>query len=322
MAFYTPDRIRAPGDLYFPFIPPNQRSPDAVEDLDHKNARTIVTPTYAMTEQLSLKSWRRSVSDRITKRLSQFQTDTTVSIAAPTECAISTRTEPATCHRALRIPEILDAILFYAGVESQANTWQVCSWWQASVQSVIRDKQAKAHYWEAYPCAPIEYGEKINGGLNWLTPNATENSYGLSIPDFGAQDSLFDRAYYPELRLLARVSDPQGVKIGAIVEAMRRCVPKVTSQWCVETKELIEKVSASHWLDDIWRGHPGFPKLYILLDNERMEIEGANAGFHSTRAAYLSAEGCRVDREGGWIPRELMEPAQTETVRGPLNWDA
>lgn len=117
-----------------------------------------------------------------------------------------------------------------------------------------------------------------------------------------------------KLELLGRIHNPEGLRVNEFLSALEQYYPIVFHAWLYRAYRLREQVAWRHWIDDIWYV-PGAPELVLLLDNCAMKAEedGLEYGFHTSRRAYLAAERCRAERQGEWLPQELMEPVQTAT---------
>ena len=69
-------------------------------------------------------------------------------------------------HQALRIPEVLEAILHHATPSAQYSAWHVSVRWRAVVEQILRPKSS-LH-------APVEHGQAIDQCHAWLQPSAED----------------------------------------------------------------------------------------------------------------------------------------------------
>ena len=467
---------------------------------ERTNLRLRGPMSYSSEEQQALEEWRRCALLHIDGRIANYQRRP----ARSNIPSVPTRMDASRGHRVLRIPELLDMILQFAGPEAQVSAWNVSRVWRRSSKSVISSRHRHS-YWQAYPFnIPVEYASLVttpytawceptqdeldnfaqifshltqrveNGRTNYIPttvsvrlrgkllylparytqypslPSAivsalvdlhedqkvTFNSvflhqhsepvsalgrtYWLDFSQFNINpyfsalfgqrskvkmgrieialrsgsssvDSLFElcvtqglldllgpmfisqppcrviglyqtrktkRGFNDDLddfefsnkHLLVRVRNDNGVKVGDVVEALRKHTPEVISSWFDSASELRSLVSSGHWVDDIWHT-PGTPRFFLLLDNAVMSQEWMDEGGlhdqiahdssellgrydpamvqipiafrgHDTRPVYLTATGFREERQGEWMPRDAMEPAQSiSSIRFPINWN-
>ena len=151
--------------------------------------------------------------------------------------------------------------------------------------------------------------------------------------------------------LLVRLHSEQGVTIAEVVRALLKHTPRVLSSWLDRAADLRHKVLTGHWQEDIWHV-PGAPCFFLLLDSLAMEQEWVGDQEHAasiqqamsecspgremermmqipmsrsfcghiTRPLYLIADDFREERQGEWVPKELMEPSAS-SIRYPVAWD-
>ncbi|KAF2107207.1 hypothetical protein BDV96DRAFT_307773 [Lophiotrema nucula] len=143
-----------------------------------------------------------------------------------------------------------------------------------------------------------------------------------------------------DIRLIRRIHNPEGIRVGQILSALAHSVPEVLSNWRSRVDELEERVSNGHWTEDFWNV-PNSPSITLLLDNVSMLsdstddrdwrhlVDNDEVGdlpdppslcAHVTRPAYLISTPFRDKRQEEWMPREMFEPMKSE-IRGPINWN-
>ena len=125
------------------------------------------------------------------------------------------------------------------------------------------------------------------------------------------------------LHFLGGLHNKKGMSISKLMNTLLTFTARLYSSWTEQAKKLQQEVSISHWIDDIWE-LPGRPTFILLLghaDARYGKETIVDGRFHRSRHAYMSAWNAREEREGKWVPRELMEPAKTETCRSNINWD-
>ena len=151
------------------------------------------------------------------------------------------------------------------------------------------------------------------------------------------------------LQLLQRLHNKDGIRVGEVLAALEEHASAVLSRWRECADALAEDVCRGHWQEDIW-DVPGVPRISLLLDNADMGQESldndkdyidsisrdlsgpdywdrrdqhpihSTLDGHITRHCYMFATGWREEREGEWLPRDIMEPMES-TVRQPINWN-
>jgi hypothetical protein len=97
-----------------------------------------------------------------------------VAISAPSQSQMLKFLNSSTAskaHRVLYIPEIIERVVIFLDSQSIMAVRMLSSAWRATV-AVVLGSAFRSHY----PCAPIDYYEKIPPGLNWMPPIETEIS--------------------------------------------------------------------------------------------------------------------------------------------------
>ena len=138
---------------------------------ERHNTRAKIQPDYPDDEQRILAQWRSDVIKHIDARISQFKPG-----AWSTQIArVHRPTSAASGHRALRIPELLDKILMFAGPASQLSAWYVSSGWRRSAKSVIGSCNGPT-FWNVQPGhVPVEYGSTVDDSAEtWIAPTQQE----------------------------------------------------------------------------------------------------------------------------------------------------
>jgi hypothetical protein len=154
----------------------------------------------------------------------------------------------------------------------------------------------------------------------------------------------------PNVQLLERIHNAGGIRVSELLAALDRYAPVILSTWIQRVKDLAKKVETGHWQEDIWNV-PGAPRISILLDNTDMGSDAFDDDVyldrvrhdlcdlnhpywgrpdiypihemldgHITRFHYVVADGWREERQGEWMPREMVEPMKS-TIRAPIKWD-
>lgn len=133
----------------------------------HKRVRLILPKA----EQCCLELWRKRVLYLIDQRVSLFQLPHEFTVHKKTALSHKVASE----HRALRIPELLDAIIGMAGgLEAQLTAFHISHTWRQSAKSLIGSRHGHS-FWEPYSCAPVEYGQRIDpSNMEWLSPSQDE----------------------------------------------------------------------------------------------------------------------------------------------------
>ncbi|KAI0585082.1 hypothetical protein TUN199_05084 [Pyrenophora tritici-repentis] len=145
-------------------------------------------------------------------------------------------------------------------------------------------------------------------------------------------------------RLLARLGNNDDIRIGELLDALKRSAPTVLTAWVRNSEWLAYGIlQHTHWIDDVWI-LPGVPTIELHLDNVDMSDSAihidevkigaatmdtfnaaatASLGLrsHVTRIAEMNAMPFRRSRERAWISEDLIEPAESTTGRHPINWD-
>ncbi|KAF2873627.1 hypothetical protein BDV95DRAFT_349062 [Massariosphaeria phaeospora] len=140
----------------------------------------------------------------------------------------------------------------------------------------------------------------------------------LGIYQVNEESVPSDEGICTSLELLHRIQDEGGIKVERLL-ALDHVASTAMSTWLLASKKLEQRVQTCHWVDSVWHV-PGVPKLVLLLHNSAMSETRPDVNWHVTRSQYLSAIGSREEREGEWIPRELMEPAKTTTIRTQIDF--
>lgn len=79
---------------------------------------------------------------------------------------------PEDSHRALRINEILEAILGQATHSTLRNSWNLLMAWRNTVARVLNSQASSP-----FPCPPVKQYQVIDSHLLWLQPSEQERAY-------------------------------------------------------------------------------------------------------------------------------------------------
>ncbi|KAF2107056.1 hypothetical protein BDV96DRAFT_654146 [Lophiotrema nucula] len=93
---------------------------DRAEALEDNNIPAKIQPVYSDTEKRTLERWRQQATTLVEQRLTIYRGDRPV---APELVRVG-RSEDKQ-HVALHVPELLDAILQFAGERAQLEAWNV-----------------------------------------------------------------------------------------------------------------------------------------------------------------------------------------------------
>jgi hypothetical protein len=126
------------------------------------NLSPITAPTYSSQERSVLELWRQQVRLIIENRLAAYSksdsstaTNTTIRLPLP---------EFRCKHKMFRIPELLDAVLHFAGPTVQIVALNVSRAWRCSSTSVIGSRKNLDGFRFPQPCDSVEYGQSFDPG--------------------------------------------------------------------------------------------------------------------------------------------------------------
>ncbi|KAI1685982.1 hypothetical protein KJE20_03947 [Pyrenophora tritici-repentis] len=348
-------------------IPTSLRSDfdQLVEAADVRNMRPKVEPSYSCAEKLALESWASQVNHQIRTRILSYQCPTASASTFDSGSSSYTQRPIYTSrseHQLFRIPELLDTVLGYAGPVAQMQALRVSKRWRTSALDVIRSRKNSDAFQTQQLSLPKEYGQTIDDATGIPLQPSSEKveqfelkvlldavaSMHITNPPCRAiglyhhNSSMMAKCGWK--RLLARLGNNDDIRIGELLDALKRSAPTVLTAWVRNSEWLAYGIlQHTHWIDDVWI-LPGVPTIELHLDNVDMSDSAihidevkigaatmdtfnaaatASLGLrsHVTRIAEMNAMPFRRSRERAWISEDLIEPAESTTGRHPINWD-
>jgi len=141
----------------------NIRDNNELNDLfDIWNRRPKVEPPYSCTERSAVEAWRQQVERQVKTRISSYRC-TVLNTQDTLPCLeLSVGGYTSTEHRMFRIPELLDAILHFAGPVAQIRALRVLKGWHRSAMAVISSCNTAVPFRASPLCMPAEHGKLID----------------------------------------------------------------------------------------------------------------------------------------------------------------